>query len=276
MNPRDALELARSRFLYPVLILHGADEGGRQKLAVEFARTLLCEREADDRPCGDCSSCRRIRWPGSATESFHPDFSVLERDLSTVTSVGATKSFLSVSRVSPFEARGQVFVVANAETLSGEAANALLKTLEEPPTSAPRHFFLLAPSQLDLLPTLRSRSLSLFLGAPHRPRGDEIDTLAQEFSGAVAAYRRSGNSAELLAAAAVLKRAGSWKEPRAAAPWERAAAVVVEASRSADGDGESGRGLLELAADLLEGSRWRVRGIRPERILEGFVSARLE
>jgi hypothetical protein len=182
--------------------------------------------------------------------------------------------------VAPFEARGQVFVIANAETLSGEAANSLLKTLEEPPPSAPRHFLLLAPSQLDLLPTLRSRSLSLFLGSSARPRGEKIDDLAVEFSAALTSYRNSGNGAELLAAAAILKQAGSFRDPSASAPWEKAAAVVVEASKARHAAGSpTGRerqALLALAADLLKGPQMRVRGIQPERILEGLISERLE
>ena len=75
-----------------------------------------------------------------------------------------TKSFLAVAYSSPFEARGQVFVVAEAETLTGGAADALLKLLEEPPARSPRHFLLLAASRLDLLATLRSRSLTIYLG----------------------------------------------------------------------------------------------------------------
>ena len=90
-----------------------------------------------------------------------------------MTSVGATKAFLREAQVSPFEARGQVFVIANAETLSGEAANALLKTLEEPPPSSPRHFLLLAPSQLDLLPTLaKSLAVALSGDVAAAPRGE--------------------------------------------------------------------------------------------------------
>jgi DNA polymerase-3 subunit delta' len=275
LKPDGAIELARTGRLYPSLILHGAEEAGRQRLAIEIARALLCERDQSERPCDECNHCRRIVWP-RGEDTFHPDFSVLLRDLRTVTSVGASKAFLRAVQVAPFEARGQVFVIANAETLSGEAANSLLKTLEEPPPSAPRHFLLLAPSQLDLLPTLRSRSLSLFLGTSPRPRGEKIESLATDFEAAVVAYRSSGNKAELLAAAAILKQSGSWKDPRASEPWERAAAVVVEASKTIHSGSRERQHLLALAADLLEGPQMRVRGIQPERILEGIVSARME
>ena len=85
-----------------------------------------------------------------------------------MTSVEATKRFVETAQMTPFEARGQVFVIASAESLSAGAADALLKNLEEPHEGSPRHFLLLAPSQFDLSPTLRSRSLSIFLGASER------------------------------------------------------------------------------------------------------------
>jgi len=276
VNPKAAIQLARDGRLYPALILHGSSGEDRQRFALELARTLLCERSPGKRPCGKCPHCRRVMWPEGEADTFHPDFTVLERDLRTVTSVAAAKSFLRGAQLSPFEARGQVFVIANAETLSGGAANALLKTLEEPPTSAPRHFLLLAPSQLDLLPTLRSRSLALFLGAAARPRDEQISDLALGFSAALVAFGRKGNRAELLAASSILKQAGSWNEPRAMASWERAAAVVVEASAHEDVSRYQRRAMLHLAADLLRGPSLRVRGIQAERILDGFVSRRLE
>lgn len=135
---------------------------------------------------------------------------------------------------------------------------------------------LLAPSQLDLLPTLRSRSLALFLGASPRPRSDAIDGLAGEFGEAIAAYRESGNKAELFAASAVLKQAGTWKDPRARGPWETASAVVVGAARSLPESAGERRALLALAADLLDGPTMRLRGIQPDRIIEGLLSARIE
>ena len=169
MRLEAALDMARRERLYPSLILHGADLERRLDAAVRLARAVLCAAGPTERPCGRCQHCRRLAWPPAEGDSFHPDLQVLERDRTTVTSVEATKQFLRGAQVAPFEARGQAFIIASAESLSGEAANALLKTLEEPPDRAPRHFFLLAPSQFDLLPTLRSRSMEIFLGAAERP-----------------------------------------------------------------------------------------------------------
>jgi DNA polymerase-3 subunit delta' len=274
------VEAARQGRLYPSVILHGRDAAVRQEAAVMLARTLLCERPTPaDRPCGTCRHCRRIVWPGSETAGaalFHPDFQVLERDLKTATSVEATRELLRTAQVSPFEARGQVFVIASAETLSGEAANALLKNLEEPHTSAPRHFLLLAPSALDLLPTLRSRSLSVFLGPAEPVDAASVEPLARAFAAAASSWARTGAAIYLLAAADALSKAGGWEDPRAGRPWATAAAAVV---RSLDLDPETGpasrRARLTLAEALLGGPVLRLRAISADRILEGLVARHL-
>jgi hypothetical protein len=270
--PAQVLESARAGRLYPAVILHGGEETARREAAVELARALLCTAEPALRPCGVCRHCRRIAWPGGADAPFHPDVQVLERDLKTATSVDATRELLRTAQLSPFEGRGQVFVLASAESLTGEAANALLKMLEEPPASAPRHFLLLAPSRLDLLPTLRSRSLSVFLGGAEAADAAAVAGAARAFAAAVAAWTASGAPVYLLAAAeALLGDAKAWEAPRAGRPWANAAAAVLAA---AAGAGERRR-LLALAEALLEAAPWRLRGIPPERILEGLVARHL-
>jgi hypothetical protein len=262
-------ELARSGHLYPSVILHGQTAESRQTAAIRLAQTLLCEADPSARPCGSCKHCSRIVWPSAKTDAFHPDFQVLERDLKTSTSVSATKLFLQGAQMAPFEARGQVFVLASAESLTGEAANALLKTLEEPHVSAPRNFLLLSPSQFDLLATVRSRSLSVYLGVTEADFSDEMEILAEEFAGSIRRFTSSGSALHLLTAAETLGRVSSWKDPRDASPWSQVAAIV---RRSCD-HVESGarRGLLSLAEELLGGWQSRVRGIQAHRILEGRV-----
>lgn len=273
MNLGAALETARRGRLYPAVILHGRDSTARQQAALEIARTLLCEVPEAGRPCGVCRHCRRIAWPGAEGESpFHPDFQVLERDLKTSTSVEATREMLKTAQVSPFEARGQVFVVASAETLSGEAANALLKNLEEPHTSAPRHFLLLAPSNLDLLPTLRSRSLAVFLGPAEAVDPGAVEPLARAFAAALDGWEQGGASIHLLTAAEALAGAGGWEDPRAARPWALAAAAVLRSLEAAAATPSSRRSRLALAEALLGGPVMRLRGITAERILEGLVA----
>jgi DNA polymerase-3 subunit delta' len=275
MNRDGALALARRSQLYPGVILHGGSDEERRAVALELARALLCEAPPDERPCGTCRHCRRMAWAADGGGAFHPDFQVLERDLKTSTSVDATKSFLKTAQVSPFEARGQVFVVASAESLSGEAANALLKTLEEPHVSAPRHFLLLAPSRLDLLATLRSRCLAVFLGGAGRPAPEEVAELADELGRCFAAWSTSGSAAWLLAASSLLEGAGDWSDVRAGRPWALAAAAVAAARERPGVPPELSPRLLALAEALLRAPAWRLRAVPAARILDGLVARHL-
>lgn len=286
MNLPAAIVSARQGRLYPAVILHGGDAGTRRDAALTLSRALLCESPPEERPCGVCRHCRRIVWPGidrggGAGESFHPDFQVLERDLKASTSVDATREMLKTAQVSPFEARGQVFVVASAESLTGEAANALLKNLEEPYVSAPRNYFLLAPSRLDLLPTLRSRSLSVFLGPADAVDPAAVEPIARSFAAALGAYAQGGAAIYLLSAAAALASAGKaeggggWEDPRSGRPWAVAAAAVVRSLEASEMDSAARRARLALAEALLEAPALRLRGITAERILEGLVARHL-
>jgi hypothetical protein len=269
------VERARGGDLYPAVILYGGSAEDRQNVAVELARTLLCEREAAaERPCGACRHCRRIAWPGRST-AFHPDFAVLERDLKTVTSAEATRDFLRVAHSMPFEARGQVFVVAEADSLSAEAGDALLKLLEEPGRGAPRHFFLLAPSRLDLTPTLRSRSLARYLGAADAGEQEQVVKVAADLTAVLARWATGGGGIYLLEAAACLKRAGEFEDPRAEAPWSTAARAVARAADAEELPPALRPRLHALAEDLLTASPMRLRGIAAERILEGLLSRHL-
>ena len=281
MNLDAVVKAARKGRLYPSVILYGLGTEGRQQAAVEIARTLLCASTAADRPCDvaaegsqrndapePCSHCRRIAWP---PERFHPDFMVLERDLRTSTSAGATKSFLTAAYSAPFEARGQVFVVAEADSLTGGAADALLKLLEEPPGSAPRHFLLLAASRLDLLPTLRSRSLAVYLGPSEALGDEEVAAIADSFGRSIDRYAEASSPIHLLTAGEALARAKGWEDPRARRPWATAAAAIARYLEAAEVPTSLRRALLALATDLLDAPQWRLRGITHGRILEGLL-----
>jgi len=271
----DVLRLGREEHLYPSVILYGSSEVGRQEAALRLARVLLCEKEGADRGCesGDiCRHCRRVVWPAGGDSSFHPDFAVLQRDLRTSTSVEATKNFLQAAYSAPFEARGQVFAIAEAESLGAGAADSLLKLLEEPPSRSPRHFLLLAASRLDLPITLRSRSLSVFLAAGDALDAEAIAALTQALGPALDAFLEAGSAIDLLSAADLLLGKSGFEDPRARRPWAVAAAALVAYTRSRPLPVAYRRALLALAGELLDAPRWRVRGISAGRLLEGFLA----
>lgn len=202
---------------------------------------------------------------------------MLTRDLKTVTSAEAARSWLKGAQVASFEARGQVFVVAEADSLSAEAGDSLLKAIEEPGLGNPRHFLLLAPSRLDLAPTLRSRSLAVFLGPAEPTDPGEVADLAAAVGASVDRFAAGEGAHLLLDVASRLVAAGEdeWKDPRAEAGWTLAASAVRGAALAAERSPEARRRLLELAEALLVAPPWRLRGIPADRIFEGLASRHL-
>lgn len=122
----------------------GQDGIGKKKIAREFVRHLFC-RTGD--ACGTCRPCVKL------DRGSHPDLIVIENE----GSIGIDDSRLISKEISeqPFESEKRVIIIDNAETMTVEAANALLKTIEEPPPY--NHFFIITSSERDIPMTIRSR-----------------------------------------------------------------------------------------------------------------------
>ena len=122
---------------------------GKMTLAINLAQALNCLGE--ERPCGECSQCRRIG------EGKHPDVQVITVQSETKTEIGIDqiKELQHSSILPPYEGRHKVFIIEEAQRLSDEASNCLLKTLEEPPPGV--LIILLAENERALLPTILSR-----------------------------------------------------------------------------------------------------------------------
>jgi DNA polymerase-3 subunit delta' len=137
-------------------LLLGPPQVGKSTLARIFAQALLCTA-ADDRPCGECRSCRLM------ARSSHPDFRLLQpRDkegevdrADGTLKVEQAAELIHAAALSPVEARYKVFVIQDAHTANDSFANKLLKTLEEPPDHV--ILCLTAVDRASLLPTIVSR-----------------------------------------------------------------------------------------------------------------------
>lgn len=155
-------------------IFFGRDGVGKEMLAQRLAALLLCESPIETPPlegldragrdaCGQCASCKL------AAAGNHPDLHIVHRQLNayhpdqTVRNRKALDLGVEVVRHFLIEpagrsaamAHGKVFIVREADRITSQAQNALLKTLEEPPAGT---FLILLASSLDqLLPTTRSR-----------------------------------------------------------------------------------------------------------------------
>jgi DNA polymerase-3 subunit delta' len=176
----DALVRARSH----ALLVQGPAGVGQLELAVKLAQSWLCEASAPGAPaCGQCASCRLF------ASGTHPDFQLLlpealeERSREALglpyeepdakagkakpsreIKVEAVRRLLSFAQATSARGRAKAVVIFPAEALNGVAANALLKTLEEP--SGLLRFALATHDSASLLPTIRSRCQPLPLPLP--------------------------------------------------------------------------------------------------------------
>jgi DNA polymerase-3 subunit delta' len=243
---RRALTAGRVHHAY---LFDGPDGVGKERAAFGLAQALVCERrkpgEAD--ACGVCSPCTRALPRAGETRPVHPDVVVLERGLYEPASIGRKSpetQDLSIDQVrtlvlaraafAPHEGRAKVFIMRRAEEMSTSAANALLKTLEEP--GARTHFVLLTSMPDALLPTIRSRTLRVRFGA----LPDAVVTELLVAQGTEPA--RATEIARL--AEGSMATAGTLADPEASARREQFVARAVSALESGDA-GEA----FDLAAD---------------------------
>lgn len=139
--------LKADRLAHAYLFL-GPEGSGQAETANHFAKMVLCTApDVEARPCGDCSQCRRFE------SGNHPDVSVLEPDGATIKIAQIRELQHQFSRKS-YEGT-KVYILHHADKMTVEAANSLLKFLEEP--TAPVVAILLAESKTKLLPTIISR-----------------------------------------------------------------------------------------------------------------------
>jgi DNA polymerase III subunit delta' len=164
---RQALASGRVHHAYR---FEGPPGVGKELAAFALAQALVCERGQGE-ACGACSACRRALTLSEEPPEvpLHPDVVLLERGLyrsvlgsgaSEATGIGieqVRRVVLMRAGFPPHEGRALVFIVRDADEITLQAANALLKTLEEP--HARTHFVLLTSRPSRLLDTIRSRSL---------------------------------------------------------------------------------------------------------------------
>jgi DNA polymerase III subunit delta' len=156
-----ALRAAHSRGrLPPALLIHEAPGAGGDWLALWIARLALCERSADA-PCGSCVACRRVAARG------HPDLLwVQPAQDSRQIRIEQVRDLAAELALTSHGGGYKVGIITPADALNRFAANALLKTLEEPPARTLLMLVATQPSRLP--PTILSRCQRLRVRPPAR------------------------------------------------------------------------------------------------------------
>src|SRR5580692_9817134 len=193
-NLRSAIAAGR---LPHSIILSGPQGSGKYTLALMLAMAVECERQPRDlwsngqslaSFCGVCHNCTRIAAASNLEEEVatavaaredlkteadrkdtrvliqpHPDVLIIPPDPpQLLIKLGQIRTLIQRAHYLPAEAPRRIFILTSASMMK-EAANSLLKILEEPPATV--HIFLLAENPGELLPTIRSRCATVRLGA---------------------------------------------------------------------------------------------------------------
>ncbi|MEY4398314.1 MAG: hypothetical protein RLZ53_890 [Actinomycetota bacterium] len=134
-------------------LITGPPGSGRSNLARRFATALQCEEGG----CGKCRSCVL------AAAETHPDITVLTTEKVQIT-IGEVRDLVAQSSFGASQGRYRIMIIEDADRMAAVASNVLLKALEEPPAGT--IWILCAPSEADLLPTIRSRVRRVNLKVP--------------------------------------------------------------------------------------------------------------
>ena len=134
-------------------IIHGERSSGKEFIAKVFAQALLCEKGGKE-PCGQCHSCHQ------AVSGNHPDIIRVLHDKPATIGVEDIRTGINNDiLIKPYSSEYKVYIINEAEKMTVQAQNALLKTLEEPPAYA---VIILLTSNLEMmLPTILSRCVVL-------------------------------------------------------------------------------------------------------------------
>ena len=141
--------------LHNAYLFSGTRGMGKTTIARLFAKSLLCETSITSTPCGKCSACIEI------DQGNHLD--LIEIDAASRTKVEATRSLMENVQYAPSSSRFKVYLIDEVHMLSTKSFNALLKTIEEPPSHVK---FLMATTEPEKLPdTILSRCLHFKLAS---------------------------------------------------------------------------------------------------------------
>ena len=137
-------------------LLCGEDDA-KEALARSFAQALLCTSPvtADGRidACGTCAACLKMQ------AEDHPDLKIIRHEKAQTISVEEIRPLRTEAQVKPYEGRYKIFMIPEADKMTPQAQNALLKTLEEPPGQTV--LLLLASTPERFLPMVLSRTVLL-------------------------------------------------------------------------------------------------------------------
>ncbi len=154
------VEILRRGRLPGASLFTGPEGVGKKTLALSLSALANCKEGSEDELCGTCSSCVK------EAAGHHPDIRLFQPHKNLI-KIDTMRELNREVQFRPFEGQLRCFIIDQAETLTEEAANCILKTLEEPPDTS--RIILISSFPHRLLPTIRSRCQAF----PFHPLGRE-------------------------------------------------------------------------------------------------------
>ena len=213
------LELAvrhKDEGVHHAWLMTGPPGSGRSNLAVAFAGALLCDANG----CGVCHSCKL------ALGGTHPDITVLATERVAI-SIEEVRELVASSSLGGSMGRYRIMIIEDADRMTERSSNVLLKALEEPPAGTV--WLLCAPSEADMLPTIRSRVRRVTLKTPSV---DEVAELLITRDGVAPALARQV-AAEAQSHIGMARRLGTSVEARGRRKDTLMAALSIDSISSA-------------------------------------------
>lgn len=160
-------------------IIEGEEGVGKHSFAECFAAGLICEGGKDALPCGECAACRKL------AAGSHPDVTTVDSGGKASLGVDIIRQLRADAHVIPSEAERKIYIIESADTMTEQAQNAFLLSLEEPPSYVT--YLLLCRDASVLLDTIRSRAPSLRMSPA---KSDELHEFILKNRSAADKYKR--------------------------------------------------------------------------------------
>lgn len=132
-------------------IFEGPYGVGKNTFALELAKFILCENKKQDGPCNECQSCHMI------DAGTHPDVIHIGKDTKVTKVETIRENIVREMEIKPYQSEHKIIIVKAADSISVQGQNAMLKTIEEPPSYG--IVILICENIASLLPTIKSRCI---------------------------------------------------------------------------------------------------------------------
>lgn len=134
-------------------IFEGPYGVGKKTFAKKLVKAILCEDRQQDKACNKCQSCHMVE------SGNHPDIITIEKDTKVTKVDNIRQNIVREMEIKPYQSENKVVIVNSADTINVQGQNAMLKTIEEPPSYG--IIILVCENLSSMLPTIKSRCITV-------------------------------------------------------------------------------------------------------------------